>query len=162
MNGAAEYQRAKTHCPQGHPYIGDNIKLTKTGRACRTCHRERARAHAATAEGREQGRIKMLQWRHRKPQDAVAAGRKRRQEAREWLATQRLACVRCGENHPGVLDFHHRNPAEKLFQIGYATLSMRSKQRVIDEIAKCDVLCTNCHRKLHWEERQDKQVIEGD
>lgn len=35
----------RTHCPQGHPYSGDNLYVTPTGeRGCRTCHRERQRA----------------------------------------------------------------------------------------------------------------------
>jgi len=30
----------KTHCPQGHPYSGDNLFITKLGsRACRICNR---------------------------------------------------------------------------------------------------------------------------
>lgn len=30
----------KTHCPQGHPYSGDNLRLKKSGgRECRTCQR---------------------------------------------------------------------------------------------------------------------------
>ncbi len=28
-----------------------------------------------------------------------------------------------------------------------------SKERILKEIAKCDVLCRNCHAKLHWEIR---------
>lgn len=35
--------RAKTHCAQGHPYDEKNTRLTKTGRVCRACHRERER-----------------------------------------------------------------------------------------------------------------------
>lgn len=32
--------RARTHCPQGHPYEGDNIFVTKRGsRQCRICMR---------------------------------------------------------------------------------------------------------------------------
>lgn len=34
----------KTHCPQGHPYEGDNVQIDKRGaRHCRTCRRERER-----------------------------------------------------------------------------------------------------------------------
>ncbi len=40
----AEQQKAKTHCPQSHPYSGDNLYLTPRGyRRCRVCNRERAR-----------------------------------------------------------------------------------------------------------------------
>jgi hypothetical protein len=35
-------QRLKTHCPQGHPYAGDNLLFTTAGgRRCRTCTRAR-------------------------------------------------------------------------------------------------------------------------
>lgn len=38
-------QRAKTHCPQGHPYDEANTRIARDGhRVCRTCHRERERA----------------------------------------------------------------------------------------------------------------------
>lgn len=35
---------AKTHCPQGHPYAGDNLRVTPRtgGRQCRACDRRRA------------------------------------------------------------------------------------------------------------------------
>lgn len=33
-----------THCPQGHPYSGENLTVKKDGtRRCKTCHRERER-----------------------------------------------------------------------------------------------------------------------
>lgn len=38
-------QSAKTHCPQGHPYSGENLLLTRQGwRCCRTCARSQQRA----------------------------------------------------------------------------------------------------------------------
>ena len=39
-----------THCPQGHPYSGDNLHVRPDGsRHCRACHRERERARRAAA-----------------------------------------------------------------------------------------------------------------
>ncbi len=44
----AEKQRSKTHCPQGHPYEGENLRIAPTGdRACRTCARVRAQERRA-------------------------------------------------------------------------------------------------------------------
>jgi hypothetical protein len=38
----AALQRAKTHCPSGHEYSGDNLYLFKGYRACKTCRRKAA------------------------------------------------------------------------------------------------------------------------
>lgn len=38
----------KTHCPQSHPYSGDNLYVRTNGyRECRTCHRAESRAYRA-------------------------------------------------------------------------------------------------------------------
>jgi len=60
-----------------------------------------------------------------------------------------LKCQECGESHLACLEHHHRNPDDKEFQIGHAA-GNSSMKRLMKEIAKCDVLCTNCHRKLHY------------
>jgi hypothetical protein len=39
----------KTHCPQGHPYEGSNLRVMKNGRKCRECERLRAAANRRTA-----------------------------------------------------------------------------------------------------------------
>jgi hypothetical protein len=40
--GETHYNRQKAHCPQGHPYSGDNLRMTRGGkyRTCWTCQRE--------------------------------------------------------------------------------------------------------------------------
>lgn len=41
-------QIATTHCPQGHPYVGDNLKVGTDGkRYCRECHRADGRRRYA-------------------------------------------------------------------------------------------------------------------
>lgn len=82
----------------------------------------------------------------------VARRLQARRELTEWFFALKstLACKRCGENDPGCLDFHHRDPDAKSDALGRAIwLNGWSKERVLKEIDKCTVLCANCHRKLH-------------
>ncbi len=64
-----------------------------------------------------------------------------------------LICSKCGENHPACLDFHHRNPNEKIMDVGHMVFGGYSFENIKKEIEKCIVLCSNCHRKLHYEEK---------
>lgn len=76
------------------------------------------------------------------------------QNFKEWFTEikKNLSCKKCGESRHWVLDFHHTNPAEKDTDIS-TLLKYNNKQRVLDEIDKCDVLCANCHRDLHYHQR---------
>lgn len=53
-------------------------------------------------------------------------------------------CVDCAESDPLVLEFDH--VGEKRFDIGKA-IRDRSWQSILDEIAQCEVVCANCHRR---------------
>jgi len=60
---------------------------------------------------------------------------------------QRHACIDCGECDPIVLEFDHRDPAQKEFAISRLRTIPVSFARLKKEIAKCDVRCANCHRR---------------
>lgn len=62
-----------------------------------------------------------------------------------------LVCVDCGENHPATLDFHHLDPSTKRYRIASAITRATNWDKVLAEIEKCIVLCSNCHRKRHYE-----------
>ena len=53
-------------------------------------------------------------------------------------------CVDCGETDPIVLEFDHLR--DKAFGIARG-IRDRNWQSVLDEMAKCDVVCANCHRR---------------
>lgn len=63
-----------------------------------------------------------------------------------------LVCEYCGEDHPAALDFHHDNPAEKEGNVS-TLVANENKTKLLEEVAKCRVLCSNCHRKLHYDLR---------
>lgn len=66
------------------------------------------------------------------------------------IAERGGSCERCGNEYPPVVfDFHHRDPSEKRFSIGSA-MGNRSWDELMEEVAKCDLLCANCHRILHF------------
>lgn len=58
------------------------------------------------------------------------------------------SCQLCGYNKSiQALDFHHVNPQEKKFN--FNDNANRSWFHTRNEIAKCVLLCANCHREVH-------------
>jgi hypothetical protein len=55
-------------------------------------------------------------------------------------------CVDCGETDIRVLDFDHRDAKQKRANISRMLRSF-SWKTIETEIAKCDVVCANCHRR---------------
>ena len=58
-----------------------------------------------------------------------------------------VPCADCGESFPPcAMDFDHRNPRTKKFTIGTALKNCFSLEKLLEEIAKCDIVCAVCHR----------------
>ncbi|WP_309712270.1 hypothetical protein [Armatimonas sp.] len=67
-------------------------------------------------------------------------------------------CALCGYDRcVAALEFHHRDPATKRFNLGKDNL-LKAWNMVLEEAAKCDLLCANCHReleeRLRWRENE--------
>lgn len=55
-------------------------------------------------------------------------------------------CEECGEIKPWLLQFHHKNPNQKEFDITHIKTYRWS---ILEkEIKKCKLVCSNCHRKI--------------
>ena len=66
-------------------------------------------------------------------------------------------CIICGEEDPLVLVFHHREPANKTNAVSQGVKRGWSRKKLLLEMLKCDVLCANCHKKLHFNNGECKK-----
>jgi len=76
-----------------------------------------------------------------------ANGIKYRQNVKQQLEAYKLkhGCKDCGYRvHPAALDFDHLPGCKKEFTIGSDMI--RNLDRIWAEVAKCEVVCANCHR----------------
>lgn len=59
-------------------------------------------------------------------------------------------CQCCGYNKcNNALELHHIDPHEKELSFGAIRGSPKSWEKIIIELRKCILLCSNCHRELH-------------
>jgi hypothetical protein len=66
---------------------------------------------------------------------------------------RRVPCADCGGTFaPWMMDFDHRDPRAKSFSIAAGKALLKSRAVLLAEIAKCDVVCANCHaiRTYRW------------
>ncbi len=127
-----------THCWQWKDESEFNWRITgiKLWGICRECQRQQKKEY-------------YLAHKDEFIQEKRERVRSNRIEAREYvflyLATH--PCVECGETDPVVLEFDHINPEEKdksIAQMIQEGVPIATLER---EIAKCQVLCANCHRR---------------
>ena len=156
-------RKRKSHCKKGHPYDEANTYWHQNWkgyqcRGCRACVREAMQRRRDTdPEFNKRGAERQKRFRESAPEQYLAHVREARRKKKAWLDSLKVKCLFCAETHVACLEFHHRNPAEKdfLLSVGVAKFSLRRLQA---EVAKCDVICSNCHRKHHWQERQNKTL----
>jgi len=69
-------------------------------------------------------------------------------------------CQHCGYDRcVGALEFHHIDRNTKLFGISFNGLT-RSWERTKNELDKCVLICSNCHKEIHASQLQPLQATE--
>jgi hypothetical protein len=70
-----------------------------------------------------------------------------------------VPCADCGQCFPFyIMDFDHRPGEVKAFAVANVAGQTRiSAARIQAEIAKCDVVCANCHRIRTWRRRKGSE-----
>lgn len=86
--------------------------------------------------------------------------RRYREEKREMLAAIKAAfgCQVCRIRDHSCLQFHHDDPATKEHEIARLLAGTWSQKVLMKELAKCSVLCANCHMRLHREEDEKRRA----
>ena len=100
-------------------------------------------------EQKERQRESIKKW------QATDAGRESSQKSaskyRSWRRAflheykKGLSCIYCGITNPLCIDFDHKNPEEKKFNISKAITGGMAMELIVEEIAKCQPVCRNCH-----------------
>jgi len=97
------------------------------------------------------------QWYQRNREKTLArVSKRKKQKRREWHDFKAgLSCLFCGFSHPAVIDFHHPESKGETKVSVYATRGQW--KRAYEEAEKCQALCANCHRILHYNEREGEK-----
>jgi hypothetical protein len=114
---------------------GEFNKKTKTRLQpyCRICHNEHNRSYYDKHKQRMKKQI-------------LVKNKKRRIELKEFVNNLKSKpCIDCGQSyHPYVMDFDHLS--DKIKDVSIMVHQGHSKENILKEISKCDIVCSNCHR----------------
>ena len=92
----------------------------------------------------------------------------RKDKSAQWKEFKlQYSCLYCGFPSEEIkkegdywvqaLDFNHRDPSMK--EGNLASLFVNSgEEKLMEEVAKCDVLCANCHRIYTAKQREAQQI----
>jgi hypothetical protein len=80
----------------------------------------------------------------------LARNKENRSANQKFIQTSKegKSCLICGESEPCCLDYHHVEADSKKFIISAGITYSRAALEA--EMAKCVLVCSNCHRKIHW------------
>ena len=73
-----------------------------------------------------------------------------------WNYLKQHPCVVCGESDPILLEFDHVDAKNKDNEISGLISTSTNINILVEEIKKCQVLCSNCHQRKtskefkHW------------
>jgi len=107
---------------------------------------------------REYRLIYRRKWYAQNKKSEIAHVTRRKKQIKKWFSDYKstLSCSKCGENHPATLEFHHSKGFKKDRAISEMVVDGISINRIMLEIKKCEVLCSNCHKKIHYKESTNK------
>ena len=82
----------------------------------------------------------------------IAQARAKQEQLKHFLqGVKSYPCTDCDKSYPSyVMDFDHRPEEAKLKEVG-RLVQNGSWTKLIEEIMKCDLVCSNCHRERTYQ-----------
>ena len=101
-------------------------------------------------------------WYHANKATVAAKKDRKRKRLREIVREAKSRpCADCGQTYPYyVMDLDHTGEDKSM--IVSKLVNFGATQRLLDEIAKCEVVCANCHRERTWRRMQTPGGGDGD
>jgi hypothetical protein len=120
-------------------------EVAKCDVVCANCHAERTWRQWATHD---------WGWPRGGKSDRIEDRRERARAQAELLDQLRdTPCDDCGGRFaPYVMQFDHRDPTTKTHLVSQM-IGHASTARILAEVAKCDIVCANCHRQRSYVQR---------
>ena len=117
-------------------------EIRKCDVVCANCHRVRTQQRS----GRE-------------PEGTASPELQRKR--RYWRAQSRMLerlkqqpCTDCGGSFPPcAMDFDHQDPGQKRYTVS-RMIGRAGSERIMAEVAKCDIVCSNCNRDRTYRRRE--------
>jgi hypothetical protein len=125
-----------------------NVEVRKCDVVCANCHR-----------------VRTAQSSRRRPVPFVKSPNLERKRA-AWRAQAELLdrlrdvpCVDCRQRFaPCAMDFDHRDPDMKRYTVS-RMIGRAGTERILAEVAKCDIVCANCHRFRTFDRRMAGRLM---
>jgi hypothetical protein len=130
-------------CKTEKPVEQFNWKNKKAGLRqyrCRECQHDYSRAYY---DANSDAQIKRV-------------AKQNKRYAEETSKLKEIPCADCGKSYPYyVMDYDHlENKAGEI-----AVLRRQGKtKKMLEEIAKCEVVCSNCHRERTYQRQQSRKT----
>ena len=82
-------------------------------------------------------------------EDSKRRQKRRRKRKKYGIEIKGGKCIKCGYNkNYTALEFHHKHGKDKTSR----HLLSFSLKRFLEELEKCDLVCSNCHMEIHHPE----------
>lgn len=85
-------------------------------------------------------------------------------ETIEWYrkVKENSKCIVCGESHPAIIEFHHKDASTKKHSISRMVYNGMDICDIMDEMDKTIPLCKNHHAMIHWEQNKNPLGLDID